>query len=102
MEEAIIYDWDSAVCKIKIDKLYSVVNTDTYPMLINLNSEGMYHAYKIVAFETESLKIERLGSSACFTYQFAEGVDAYAVRKKILDSMGSPYTILRSSSGLRL
>lgn len=96
--EATLYDWSSAVCKLQFDELYSVINTDTFPMLIN--PDGTFHTYKIVAFGPKSLDIERLGSRFSIMYRFGEGVDAHAVSKKILKSIGLPDTILRSASGL--
>ena len=98
--EATLYDWSSAVCKLQFDELYSVINTDTFPMLVN--PDGMFHLYKFVAFGPNSLEIEKLDSRFYITYHFAEGVDAQAVTKKILKSMGLPDTSLRSASGLRL
>lgn len=98
--EATIYDWSSAVCKLQFDELYSVINTTTLPMLVN--PDGAFHTYKIVAFGPTSLEIEKLDSRFSIMYRFADGVDEYAVSKKILKSIGLPGTGLRSSSGLRM
>jgi len=98
--EATLYDWSSAVCKLQFDELYSVIHTDTSPMLIH--PDGVFHTYKIVAFGPKSLEIEKLDSRFSIMYRFAEGVDAHAVSKKIIESIGLPETILRSSEGLRL
>ena len=97
---AIIYDWSSAVCKIKLDVLYSVVKTDTYPILVN--PDGVFHIYRLVAFGPASLEIKKSGERFYFKYSFAEGVNIHSVSKKIVESIGFPDTVLRSSSGLRL
>ena len=96
---ALIYDYSHGVCSIELDVLYRVINTDEFPLLVN--PDGLFNLHILVTFAPDFLEIMKDGEFYNFKYSFAEGVEAHTVSKKIVESLGFPQTVLRSSSGLR-